>query len=128
MREEMKTPETLPAWLVDVQDAYDEALRFFDSDAAAHLDLTELYKLAAPIAAARRGISDQDTIDSMTQHTFERVDSDIELGGSLSAYKFHFVYSYIHSHTSPEVIDEFGADDVMGYVNDHWDLFDEQDV
>ena len=121
----MKTPATLPEWLVDVQDAYDNASRRFESGTAALLDLTELYKLAAPIAAARRGISSDATIDSMTRHICGRIDSDIELGGTLSDYKFHFVYSYIHAHTSAGVVDEFNADDIMGYVNDHLDLFDE---
>ena len=121
MHEVIKTPETLSEWLGDVQDAYAMATQSLNSGD----HLTDLFKLAAPIVTARRGVSAQDTIEAMARHVVERVDSDLELGGSLSDYKFHFVYSYIHAHTQAGVIDEFQADDVMGYVNDHWDLFDE---
>ena len=42
----------------------------------------------------------------------------------VSDYKFHFVISYIHAHTPAGLIDEFHADRIMEYVNDHWNLFD----
>jgi hypothetical protein len=122
----MKTPEALSEWLLDVQGAYDTATRLIGSDACTLQHLTELYKLAAPIAAANRGVDAQETIDTMTRHIVERVDSEIKHGESLSAFQFHFVYSYIHAHTPTGLIDEFKADEVMGYVNDHWNLFREQ--
>lgn len=121
----MKTPTTLPEWKSDVQDAYDNALRRFESGTLGLCSLTELFRSAAEIAAERRGIATEDQIERMTHHVVERVEHGIRLGDDLGEYKFNFVISYIHAHTPPEIINEFEADDIMEYVNTHWDLFNE---
>jgi len=43
----MNIPQTLPDWLDELQDAFDTAIRLFDSGTCPLLELTEIYRLAA---------------------------------------------------------------------------------
>jgi|GEM_PF-3136577 len=122
----MKTPKTFPDWLSDVQDAYETALHWFETRTFVDVcSLPEVSRCAAQLAAVRRGIESEDQIESMIEYVVGRVEDDIRRDADLGDHKFHFVISYIHAHTPPEIIDELKADDVMMYVNDYWDLFDD---
>jgi len=89
-------------------------------------DITELFKVSALIAAERRGITSPELVQQMSDHVVRQIESDLKIGADPAEFKFHFVISYIHSHTSAHLIDEMNADRIMNYVNDHWDLFDEE--
>jgi hypothetical protein len=120
----MNTPTTHQDWLADVQEAYISASQRFLKGTSAISSVHELFKLAAVIAAQRRGIEDSDLIERMQRHVVQQVETDIINGGQYADYKFHFVISYIHAHTPAGILEELTADEIMEYVNSEWDLFD----
>ncbi len=120
----MNIPTNHQDWLIDVQEAYVAASKCFLKGASPISNRHELFKMAAIVAAERRGIVDSDLIEEMNVYVVQQVEADISNGGQFSDYKFHFVISYIHAHTPAGIVEELVADKIMEYVNNEWDLFD----
>jgi hypothetical protein len=99
-------------------------MKRFESGESGLEDITELYKLAAGIAAESRRIRDPGTKARMAEFAEELVEHDHKVDPD-SKYEvlFHFVIAYVHAHVPAEILEEMEADRVMAYLNTTLDLF-----
>ena len=96
-----KTPETLPEWLVDVQEAYQFAFRQFHAGTLQFSSITDLFKLAAPVVAERRSISSPELVQEMADYVQEGLIVILPWELTWPNTKFNFVYLlYPRPHTS----------------------------
>lgn len=113
------------SWLEDVKQAYDNIKSEYDRDILEIDGKQDLFKYAPVIAAKRKDINDTKMINEMCAFTNERIQEDFFVDPeSKSNFQFYFVIAYVQSHIPAGLITEMEGDDIMEYVNNHWNLFD----
>lgn len=116
-------------WRADVLSAFEKAAKRYDRGDTDLEDVGELFRLAAVYAAENRGITDQDKIQQMLEHSIESVERDRQLEpASDEDVFFEFTIAYIDAHVAAGIVAELEADKIMDYLNDNIDLFPFSDL
>lgn len=117
----MKLPSRNRNWLKEVKKAYKDALKI---QHRLGTNASEIYKLAPELAAKNRTIKSKATIEAMLDRAIKDVEYDKQIEPEEDEGElFHFVFSYIMSHSTAGLIEELEADKIMDYVNAEWNLF-----
>ncbi len=82
--------------------------------------------MAPRLAAVERNYVDINEIEIMVDAAVTAVEDDARVDeASRGKIKFNFVSSYVFAHVHMGYLEELEADELMNYLNDSWDLFDE---
>ena len=109
-------------WLTESQEALSKALNIANRGS---VPLYNIYMLAPIIYAERQKTNDDVLFYKMSHETDERVRSDWSIDEeSKQHHKFHFVSSYLFCFVVAGKFDEFKYDEIMEYVNQEMDLFE----
>ncbi|KAB0464960.1 hypothetical protein [Vibrio kanaloae] len=110
-------------WLIDVSEALDEALHAISSG---EIPKENMYQLASIFYSKRNHMNNDALFEMMNNEIDEQVKTDWSFdSNSKKQYKFHFVSSYLLCFVVAGKIDEFFYDQIMEYVNENLDLFED---
>ncbi len=85
------------------------------------MELDQFYKLAAPIAAHWRGVSEEE-LEEAQRHITKTVNEFRQIEDT-GEYLFDFYASYIDAHIQFGCIDEMEGDNIMEYISINGDIF-----
>ncbi len=110
-------------WLIEVKEALSEALKAISSG---DIPKENMYQLASLFYSKRNHMNNDSLFEAMNHEIDEQVKSDWSFDpNSKLHYKFHFVSSYLICFVIAGKIDEFTYDQIMDFVNQKLDLFEE---
>ena len=110
-------------WLIEVKEALSEALKAISNG---DIPQENLYQLASLFYSKRNHMNDSSLFEAMNHEIDEQVKSDrLYNPNSKLHYKFHFVSSYLICFVIAGKIDELTYDQIMDFVNQEMDLFEE---
>ncbi len=110
-------------WLIEVKEALSEALKAISSG---DIPKENMYQLASLFYSKRNHMNNDSLFEVMNHEIDEQVKSDWSFDpNSKLHYKFHFVSSYLICFVIAGKIDEFTYDQIMDFVNQKLDLFEE---
>ncbi|MFT4582203.1 MAG: putative metalloprotease [Gammaproteobacteria bacterium] len=122
----MGRPKRNRHWLRAIQRAYERAQNAVARGEIAKLDI---HRLAPRLAAKERRFNDSNEIETMIDATVTAVEEEARIDEEARGkIKFHFVSAYVFAHVHMEHLEELEADRLMDYLNESWDLFDENEL